>query len=140
MKGYWNRPDETALTLRGGWLYSGDIARMDEQGYFYIIDRKKDMILVSGFNVYPREVEEILYTHPAILECAVIGIPDSYQGESVKAFVVLRESESLTADDIIDYCRTQLAPYKCPRTVEFRDSLPKSAVGKVLRTALRQQG
>lgn len=140
MKGYWNRPDETALTLRGGWLYSGDIARMDEQGYFYIVDRKKDMILVSGFNVYPREVEEILYTHPAILECAVIGIPDSYQGESVKAFVVLRESESLTADDIIDYCRTQLAPYKCPRTVEFRDSLPKSAVGKVLRTALRQQG
>ena len=140
MKGYWNRPDETALTLRGGWLYSGDIARMDEQGYFYIVDRKKDMILVSGFNVYPREVEEILYTHPAILECAVIGIPDSYQGESVKAFVVLRESESLTADDIIDYCRTQLAAYKCPRTVEFRDSLPKSAVGKVLRTALRQQG
>lgn len=140
MKGYWNRPDETALTLRGGWLYSGDIARMDEQGYFYIVDRKKDMILVSGFNVYPREVEEILYTHPAILECAVIGIPDSYQGESVKAFVVLREGESLTADDIIDYCRTQLAPYKCPRTVEFRDSLPKSAVGKVLRTALRQQG
>jgi len=140
MKGYWNRPDETALALRGGWLYSGDIARMDEQGYFYIVDRKKDMILVSGFNVYPREIEEILYTHPAILEGAVIGIPDSYQGESVKAFVVVREGHTLSAGDVIDYCHTHLAPYKCPRTVEFRDSLPKSAVGKVLRTALRQQG
>ena len=140
MKGYWNRPDETALTLRGGWLYTGDIARMDEQGYFYIVDRKKDMILVSGFNVYPREVEEILYAHPAILECAIIGVPDSYQGESVKAFVVVREGHRLTADDVIDYCRTHLAPFKCPRVVEFRDSLPKSAVGKVLRTALRQQG
>ncbi len=140
MKGYWNRPDETALALRGGWLYSGDIARMDEQGYFYIVDRKKDMILVSGFNVYPREIEEILYTHPAILEGAVIGIPDSYQGESVKAFVVVREGHTLSAGEVIDYCHTHLAPYKCPRTVEFRDSLPKSAVGKVLRTALRQQG
>ena len=140
MKGYWNKPAETAHTLRGGWLYTGDIATMDEDGFFYIVDRKKDMLIVSGFNVYPREVEEVLYTHPAIQEAAVIGIPDAYQGESVKAFIVTKPGQTLTANDVIAFCRTQLAPHKCPRHVEFRDSLPKTAVGKVLRSALREKG
>ncbi|MCX7689192.1 long-chain-fatty-acid--CoA ligase [Thermoflexus sp.] len=138
MKGYWNRPEETAQTLRGGWLYTGDIARMDEDGYFYIVDRKKDMILTGGFNVYPREVEEVLYAHPAVLEATVVGVPDPYRGEAVKAYVVLKPGAQASEEEILAHCRKNLAPYKVPRSVEFRDSLPKSMVGKVLRRVLRE--
>ena len=138
MKGYWNRPEETANTLRDGWLYTGDIARMDEDGYFYIVDRKKDMILTGGFNVYPREVEEVLYAHPAVLEAAVVGVPDPYRGEAVKAYVVLRPGATASEAELVEHCRRHLAPYKVPRSIEFRDSLPKSMVGKVLRRLLRE--
>ncbi len=137
MKGYWNRPDETAIALRDGWLYTGDVARMDEDGFFYIVQRKKDMIIVSGFNVYPNEVEDVLFTHPAVLEAAVIGVPDQYRGEAVKAFIVLRPEAPATADEILEFCRANLAKYKVPTRLEFVPSLPKSAVGKVLRRELR---
>jgi len=137
MKGYWNKPEETKVTLRDGWLYTGDIGYMDEDGFFYIVDRKKDMIIASGFNVYPRDVDEVLYEHPKVLEAAVIGVPDEYRGETVKAFVVLKPGETATADDIIGFCKQKLAPYKVPKIVEFTDSLPKTAVGKVLRKELR---
>jgi long-chain acyl-CoA synthetase len=137
MKGYWNKPEETALVLHDGWLYTGDIARKDADGYYYIVDRKKDMIIAGGYNIYPREVEEVLWEFPKILEAAVIGVPDSYRGETVKAFVVLQPGTSATADEIIAFCRERLAAYKVPRLVVFRDSLPKSGVGKYLRRALR---
>jgi long-chain acyl-CoA synthetase len=138
MKGYWNRPDETAIALRDGWLYTGDVARMDEDGFFYIVQRKKDMIIVSGFNVYPNEVEDVLFTHPAVLEAAVIGVPDSYRGEAVKAFITLKPGASATAEEVIEFCRAGLAKYKVPTIIEFMPSLPKSAVGKVLRRELRE--
>jgi long-chain acyl-CoA synthetase len=143
MKGYWRMPTETANVLRehptigpGLWLHSGDIARMDEEGYFQIVDRKKDMIICGGFNVYPRDIEEVLYKHPAVVEAGVIGVPDEYRGETVKAFVVLREGTTATEQEIIDYCREHLAKYKVPTAVEFRPELPKSAMGKVLRREL----
>ncbi|PZN07510.1 MAG: long-chain fatty acid--CoA ligase [Bacillota bacterium] len=139
MKGYWNRPEETAETLRDGWLYTGDIAKMDEDGYFYIVDRKKDMIIASGYNVYPREVEEVLYEHPAVAECCVAGVPDPYRGETVKAYIVPRPGRSVTADEIIAFCRERLAAYKVPKLVEFRRELPKTAVGKVLRRVLVEE-
>jgi long-chain acyl-CoA synthetase len=139
MKGYWNRPEETAKTLRNGWLYTGDIAKMDEEGYFYIVDRKKDMIICGGFNVYPREVEEALYLNPKILEAAVLGVPDPYRGETVKAFVVLKPGEKSTDEEIIDFCRQNLARFRVPTLVEFRKELPKSHVGKVLRKVLREE-
>ena len=139
MKGYWNRPDETALTLRDGWLYTGDVARMDEDGFFYIVQRKKDMLIVSGFNVYPNEVEDVLFTHPAVLEAAVIGVPDEYRGEIVKAFVVLKPGAQATEDELKEHCHTRLARYKWPGHIVITDSLPKSAVGKVLRRVLREQ-
>jgi long-chain acyl-CoA synthetase len=138
MKGYWRNPEETARALRGGWLYTGDVARMDEDGYFYIVQRKKDMIIVSGFNVYPNEIEEVIYTHAAVKEAAVIGIPDSYRGEAVKAFIVLKEGGSATAEELVEYCRERLARYKVPSYIEIKDSLPKSAVGKILRRELRE--
>jgi len=137
MKGYWNKPKETADVLRNGWLFTGDIARKDEDGYFYIVDRKKDLIIAGGFNIYPREVEEVLFEHPAIKEAAVIGLPDPYRGETVKAFVVMKDGASATTEEIIAWCRERLASYKVPRHVEFRDSLPKSGVGKYLRRELR---
>jgi long-chain acyl-CoA synthetase len=137
MKGYWNKPEETAQVLRDGWLHTGDIARKDADGYFYIVDRMKDMIIAGGYNIYPREVEEVLFEFPRIREAAVIGVPDSYRGETVKAFVVLQPSTSATADEIIAFCRSRLAAYKVPRVVIFRDSLPKSSVGKYLRRELR---
>jgi long-chain acyl-CoA synthetase len=137
MKGYWNKPKETADVLRNGWLYTGDIARKDEDGYYYIVDRKKDLIIAGGFNIYPREVEEVLFENPAIQEAAVVGIPDPYRGETVKAFVVLKQGMSANADEIIAWCRQRLASYKVPRQIEFRDSLPKSGVGKYLRRQLR---
>jgi long-chain acyl-CoA synthetase len=138
MKGYWNKPDETALVLRDGWLYTGDIAKKDADGYFYIVDRKKDMIIAGGYNIYPREVEEVLFECPKIQEAAVIGVPDSYRGETVKAFVVLKAGVKATAEEIITFCRERLAGYKAPREVVFRDSLPKSGVGKYLRRELRK--
>jgi long-chain acyl-CoA synthetase len=137
MKGYWNKPEETARVLHDSWLYTGDIARKDADGYYYIVDRKKDLIIAGGYNVYPREVEEVLWEFPTILEAAVIGVPDSYRGETVKAFVVLQPGASATADEIIAFCRARLAAYKVPRQVVFRDSLPKSGVGKYLRRELR---
>src|SRR5882724_10269004 len=139
MKGYWGKPKETAQVLRKGWLYTGDIARMDEDGYFYIVDRKKDLIIAGGFNIYPREVEEVLFEHPKVQEAVVIGVPDEYRGETVKAFVVLKERTAATDEEIIAFCRERLAPYKVPRQVEFRDSLPKSGVGKYLRRELRNE-
>lgn len=137
MKGYWNKPEDTADVLREGWLYTGDIGKMDDDGYFYVVERKKDVIIASGFKIFPREVEEVLYAHPGILEAAVIGVPDAYRGETVKAFVVRKSGSSVTEDEIIDYCRERLAPYKIPRTVEFISELPKSMVGKILRKELR---
>lgn len=139
MLGYWNRPDETAAVLRDGWLYTGDVARVDEDGFTYIVDRKKDVIIVSGYNVYPREVEEVLYEHPAVLEAAVVGVPDPRRGERVKAFVVLKPGAQAGEEELIAFCRQRLAPFKCPREIEFRASLPKSAVGKVLRRRLRDE-
>jgi long-chain acyl-CoA synthetase len=138
MKGYWNKPDQSADVLRDGWLYTGDIARKDEDGYFYIVDRKKDMIIAGGFNIYPREVEEVLWEFPKIQEAAVIGVPDAYRGETVKAFVVLQPGTTATAEEVIEFCRQHLAAYKVPRLVVFRDSLPKSGVGKYLRRELRK--
>ncbi|MFO7173724.1 MAG: long-chain fatty acid--CoA ligase [Bacillota bacterium] len=139
MVGYWQMPEETRNALRDGWLYTGDLAWMDEDGYFYIVDRKKDMIIVSGFNVYPREVEEVLYEHPAVAEACVAGVPDPYQGERVKAYVVLKPGHQVTGEELQAYCRQRLAGYKVPREVEFRSSLPKSNVGKVLRRLLVEE-
>ena len=139
MKGYWRQPEETATVLRDGWLLTGDLARMDEDGYFYIVDRKKDMILCSGYNVYPREVEEVLFMHPAVGEAAAIGVPDPYRGETVKAFVVLKAGKTATEADIIAFCKERLAPFKVPKAVEFATALPMSLVGKVLRRQLREQ-
>ncbi|HEY8417385.1 MAG TPA: long-chain fatty acid--CoA ligase [Limnochordales bacterium] len=139
MKGYWNKPEETAMALRDGWLWTGDIARMDEDGYFYIVDRKKDMIIAGGFNIYPREVEEVLFMHPAVQEAAVVGVPDPYRGETVKAFVVLKAGAQATADELIAHCRQHLAAYKVPKLLEFRSELPKSLVGKVLRRVLLEE-
>lgn len=137
MKGYWNQPEETARAIRGDWLYTGDIARMDEDGYFFIVQRKKDMINVGGFKVFPNEVEEVLFTHPDVLEAAAIGIPHSYRGEVVKAFVVLKLGANTSPEALIEHCRDHLAKFKLPAEIEFVDSLPKSAVGKVLRRELR---
>lgn len=139
MQGYWNNPEATAAALRNGWLHTGDIATADEEGYFYIVDRQKDMIIAGGFNIYPREIEEVLYTHPAVQEAAVIGVPDAYRGETVKAFVVRKAGHDVTEDELIKYCRELLAPYKTPKEIEFRDELPKTLVGKVLRRLLREE-
>jgi long-chain acyl-CoA synthetase len=139
MKGYWNRPEETAQTLKDGWLHTGDIASMDEEGYFKIVDRKKDMIIAGGFNIYPREIEEVLYEHPKVLEAAVIGVTDSYRGETVKAFIVVKQGETLDEAELDAYCRGQLAAYKVPRLYEFRTELPKTIIGKVLRRKLAEE-
>ena len=138
MKGYWKKPEETAVTLNDGWLLTGDIATMDEDGYFRIVDRKKDMVVVSGFNVYPNEVEDCLARHPGVIEAAVIGVPDGASGEAIKAFVVTHD-HALNQDDIRGYCKEHLTNYKVPKTVEFRDELPKSNVGKILRKDLRAE-
>ena len=139
MKGYWNNPEETANQLKDGWLSTGDIARMDEDGYFYIVDRKKDMIIAGGFNIYPREVDEVLFQHPKIAEAISAGVPDAYRGETVKAFIVLKPGVEATDKEIIDFCKEKLAPYKVPKLIEFRKELPKSAVGKILRKILRDE-
>jgi long-chain acyl-CoA synthetase len=140
MQGYWNKPDETAQTLRGGWLHTGDIAKRDEDGYFYIVDRIKDMIKTVGENVYPREVEEVLYTHPKVKEAVVVGVPhEEYLGEKIKAYIVLKDGVTATADEIIAFCKVELSKFKVPKEVEFRDQLPKTLVGKVLRRVLRDE-
>jgi long-chain acyl-CoA synthetase len=136
MKGYWNRPEETDLAIRDGWLRTGDMARMDEDGFFYIMDRLKDLILAGGYNIYPREIEEVLFEHPDVEEAAVIGVPDAYRGETVKAYVVLKAGASLDGKDLEFWCRQQLAAYKVPHFYEFRASLPKTLTGKVLRRKL----
>jgi long-chain acyl-CoA synthetase len=139
MRGYWLMPEETANTLRDGWLYTGDIARMDDDGYLYIVDRKKEVINASGFKVYPREVEEVLYEHPEVVEGVAVGVPDEYRGETVKVFVVKKEGSSLKEEDLIAHCKDNLAPYKVPQLVEFREELPKSAVGKLLKRVLADE-
>ncbi len=139
MQGYWNNPEETAGQLKDGWLYTGDIAVRDEDDYFFIVDRKKDMIIAGGYNIYPREIDEALYEHPKIQDAVTIGIPDEYRGETVKSFVVPKEGEALTEEEVIDFCKDSLAPFKRPKFVEFRESLPKSAVGKILRKELRAE-
>src|SRR5258705_1520725 len=139
MVGYWNRPDETAKVMTAdGYFRSGDIGVMDADGYTKIVDRKKDMILVSGFNVYPNEIEEVIAGHPGVLECAVIGVEDARSGEAVKAFVV-KKDPNLTADDIIKFCHGQLTNYKIPKLIELRTDLPKTNVGKILRRELRDE-
>jgi long-chain acyl-CoA synthetase len=139
MSGYWNRPEETAKVMTAdGYFRTGDIGVMDEKGYTKIVDRKKDMILVSGFNVYPNEIEEVIASHPGVLECAVIGIPDSKSGEAVKAFVV-KKDPNLTAEAVIKFCHEQLTGYKVPKHIEFRNDLPKTNVGKILRRQLRDE-
>ena len=137
MKGYWGRPDATAETLTEDWLHTGDIAKMDEDGYFYIVDRKKDMIISGGYNVYPRDVEEVFFEHPKVMEATAIGVPHPKRGEAVKAFVVLKEGQTATAEELMSYCEDKLAKYKWPTEIEFRKDLPKTNVGKVLKKDLR---
>ena len=139
MKGYWNAPKETAEALRNGWLYAGDIAKMDQDGYFYITDRKKDLIKYKGHSVYPRELEDLLYQHPAVKLCAVVGKPDQTAGEIPKAFIVLKEGATVTEDEVKQYIKARVAPYKTIREVEFRRQLPTTPVGKVLRRKLRAE-
>lgn len=139
MKGYWNRPEATEETIKDGWLFTGDLGYMDDKGYFYVVDRKKDMIIAGGYNIYPREIEEVLYEHPDVLEAVAAGIPDPYRGETVKAYVVLKEGSQITSDDLNQYARKYLAAYKAPRLYEFRKELPKTAVGKILRRTLVEE-
>jgi long-chain acyl-CoA synthetase len=144
MKGYWNHPDETASVLRRAadgrvWFYTGDIARMDEDGFTSIVQRKKDLIIVDGFNVYPSEVEAVLYSHPAVRLAAAIGIPDAYHGETVKACIALKPDSTATIEEILAHCRANLSAYKVPQTIELRDTLPMSAVGKILYRVLRDE-
>lgn len=136
MKGYWNRPEETENTFKNGWLLTGDLGYMDEKGFFYIVERKKDVIIASGFNIYPREIEEVIYEHEAVQEVVVVGIPDPYRGETVKAYVVLKAGNIVTEEELNQFVRKSLASYKAPRLYEFREELPKTTVGKILRRVL----
>lgn len=136
---YWNKPDETANAIRNGWLYTGDLATMDEDGFFYIVDRKKDMAIIGGYNVYPREVDEVLLEHPKILEAVSVGLADPIRGEILKAYIVLRPGEQMNKSEVVAFCRSKLASYKVPRQVEFRDALPRTIVGKILRRTLRDE-
>jgi long-chain acyl-CoA synthetase len=139
MLGYWNRPEETAEVFHEGWLRTGDIGRVDAEGWFYVVDRRKDMIDASGFKVLPREVEEVLLMHPKVREAVVAGVPDAYRGETVKAYVVLKPGESATEEEVVEFCRLHLAPFKVPREVDFRSELPKTMVGKYLRRVLVEE-
>ncbi len=139
MKGYWNKPEETDQVLRDGWLLTGDLGYMNEEGYFFVVDRKKDMIIAGGFNIYPREIEEVMYEHPSVQEVVVAGVPDPYRGETVKAYIVLKESATATEEELNAFARKHLAAYKVPRMYEFRSELPKTAVGKILRRALVEE-
>lgn len=138
-RGYWNLPEDTAEAMRGGWLHTGDLGLIDEDGYVSIVGRTKDLIIVSGYNVYPIEVETVILRHPKVIDCAVIGLSDDYQGESVCAVVVLRPGDTLEEAEIVDHCRSALAAFKCPKTVLFQDEIPKSASGKILKRALREE-
>jgi long-chain acyl-CoA synthetase len=138
MKGYWNRPEETARVLRDGWLYTGDIGYQDEEGYFFITERKKDLIIKGGENIAPREIEEVLHEHPKVSEAAVVGVPDEIYGENIKAFVVLMPGQQASVEEITAHCRERLKAFKSPKEVVFLDSLPKSLVGKILRKELRK--
>ncbi len=137
MMGYYKKPEETAATLRDGWVFTGDLGFFDEDGYLSVVDRKKDMVISSGYNVYPVEVDNVLFDHPRVLEACTVGVPDSYRGESLKAFIVVKEGETLTAEEVVAYCKERLAAYKVPHEVEFIDELPKTVVGKILRRELR---
>ncbi|MFH1351000.1 MAG: long-chain fatty acid--CoA ligase [Pseudomonadota bacterium] len=139
MKGYWRKPEETAEAIRNGWFHTGDLAKKDEEGFYYIVGRKKDMIISSGFNIYPKEIEELLYQHPKIADATVIGIPHEYKGETVKACIVLKEGMEATQEEIIHYCRDKLAVFKAPTVVEFREDLPRNPSGKVLKRVLREE-
>jgi fatty-acyl-CoA synthase len=139
MVGYYKDAEATAETLRGGWLHTGDLGRLDEEGFLYIVDRKKDMIITGGENVYPREIEEVLYGHPKILEAAVIGLPDPDWGERIHAVVALKEGESLSEQEVVDHCKSYIASFKKPKSVEFVDRLPRSPAGKVLKRVLRKR-
>ena len=139
MRGYWNRPEESEKALRGGWLHSGDTGYMDDEGYVFIVDRVKDMINVAGFKIWPAEIEQFLYTHPAVKELAVYGVPHPEKGETVRAAVVLQEGAAATADEITTFCKDNLANYKVPAEVEFLAELPKSATGKILKRVLRDE-
>lgn len=139
MKGYWNKPEETAETLKDGWLHTGDVAKMDEEGYFYIVDRIKDMIISSGYNVFPRDIDEVFYEHPKVVEACSIGIPHPTRGEAIKVFVVLKEGETATQEELVEYCKDKLATYKLPAEIEFKKELPKTNVGKILRKDLRAE-
>ena len=139
MQGYWNMPTETANVLRDGWLYTGDIAKMDEDGYFYIVDRKKDMVIAGGYNIYPTNIEKVIKEHPKVFDVAAAGIPDPYRGETIKVWVVPKPGETLTEQEVIDFCRKELAKYEVPTAVEFRSELPKTMVGKVLRRMLVEE-
>ena len=138
MKGYYKKPEETANAIKDGWLYTGDMAYKDEDGYHFIVDRKKDIIIRGGFNIYPREIEELLYQHPAIVECSVIGRPDPIFGEKTVAYVVTKDPE-LTEQAVRDYCKEKIAEYKVPDFVSFIDDIPKSGTGKLLKTALKKK-
>jgi long-chain acyl-CoA synthetase len=137
MKGYYKRPEATAEAMRHGWFHSGDLARRDENGYFSIVDRAKDMIIRGGFNVYPREIEEVLMTHPVVSLAAVIGVPHDHHGEEVKAFVILKEGATITEVELVAWSKQNMADYKYPRLIEFRTELPMTATGKVLKSKLR---
>ncbi|MFC5712718.1 long-chain-fatty-acid--CoA ligase [Thalassorhabdus alkalitolerans] len=139
MKGYYNKPEDTAASFKEDWFLTGDMGYMDEEGYFYIVDRKKDMIIAGGFNIYPREIEEVLYEHEAVQEAAVIGVPDTYRGETVKAFIVLKKGKNVTEEELEKFCRENLAAFKVPRLYEFKEELPKTMVGKILRRALVEE-
>ncbi len=140
MKKYWNKPKETEHALRGGWLHTGDIAKMNEEGYFFIVDRIKDMIKTVGENVYPREIEEVLFTHPAVAEAVIVGIPgQEFMGEKIKAYIILKNGQTATAEEIIAFCKERLSKFKVPKEVEFRKAFPKTLVGKVLRRVLRDE-
>jgi long-chain acyl-CoA synthetase len=139
MVGYYRNPEETARTVRGGWLHTGDMGRLDEDGFLFIVERKKDLIIRGGFNIYPREVEEALYAHPQVAEAAVVGMKDPLMGEDVVAFVVVKDGQRPSAEEIAAFCETRLARFKCPKVIRFVDSLPKSPIGKILRKELRTQ-
>jgi len=139
MQGYWQKTEETDMVLQEDWLYTGDLAKIDDDGYFYIVDRQKDMIIAGGFNIFPREIEDVLFEHDKVLEAAVIGVEDEYRGETVKAFIVTKPGEVLTEREIISFCKQRLAPFKVPKLIEFRESLPKSNIGKILRRVLKEE-
>lgn len=135
-KGYWQMPEETSAAFTDGWFHTGDLARRDEDGYIFIVDRKKDLIICGGYNIYPREIEELIFTHPAVLEVAIVGVPDEAKGEIPKAFVVLKAGMNVSSEEIISFCKERLAAYKVPRIIKFCKELPKSATGKILKRKL----